>query len=88
MRNAFHGWPRWIALAGVLALGSGAGAQEDGDTSAAPPEQAPPRAEAPAPAQRDEARRPRGEADDAEDDVFVPTEEIGADEEVVFPVDI
>jgi len=84
--RSFRGWPTSILLAGVLALGFAASAQEDGDRSAAPPAQAPqtPRTEAPAPGPRGQAQRP---ADD-EDDVFVPTEEIGADEEVVFPVDI
>jgi|GEM_PF-1673976 len=84
--KAFRGWPTSIVLGGVLALGFAAGAQEQGDRSAAPPAQAPqsPPAETPAPVQRERTQRPAG----GEDDVFVPTEEIGADEEVVFPVDI
>lgn len=66
----------------VLALGQSGRAQDD-----APPPESPP-AEAAEPAQAEtpeQAARPRR---DAEDDVFVPTEEIAADEEIVFPVDI
>jgi hypothetical protein len=65
-------------LAGAIALGwlaSGALAQ-DADSEADPPAQ-----------QTDpgsETDLPRGN----DDDVFIPTEEIPADEEVTFPVDI
>jgi len=85
--KAFRGGPTSIVAAGILALGFAAVAQETGDRSADPPAEAPapPRAEAPAPSQGGGAQR---SAERAEDDVFVPTEEIGADEEVVFPVDI
>ena len=62
------------ALFAVLALGSSAGAQDDADAPAEPAETEP---------AGDETRAPR-----PEDDVFIPTEEIAADEEVVFPVDI
>jgi hypothetical protein len=44
--------------------------------------------EAPRNAGGDRAERPDADDDSAADDVFVPTEEIGADEEVTFPVDI
>jgi len=73
------GWRAVAAAAGVLgvlALGAGAFAQDE-----APAE---PADEAPAPASENAPRRPPRN----ENDVFIPTEEIAADEEVVFPVDI
>ena len=66
------------ALFAVLALGSSAGAQDEPDAPAEPAETEPAGEETPAP--------PRSAGD--ADDVFIPTEEIAADEEVVFPVDI
>jgi hypothetical protein len=65
----------------VLALGLFAltcAAQE-----APPPERTPAPAEAPPPVQS-----PPRASTEASDDVFIPTEELAADEEVTFPVDI
>lgn len=69
-----------VLAAAAAALLAGAFAQE-----------ADQEAERPAPAERPETEsatppEPRGRAEG--DDVFVPTEEIGADEEITFPVDI
>ena len=67
-----------LAALAALVLASPMAAQ---DEQATPPE----------PAQDAEQGRsapPRRPAPEGEDDVFIPTEEIGADEEVVFPVDI
>lgn len=77
--EALRGAALAAGVLAVLALGQSGRAQDD-----APPADSPP-AEASVPAEAEQAARPRR---DAEDDVFVPTEEIAADEEVVFPVDI
>lgn len=73
----------WL-LAAALAVSAAPG-QEGGDAAGETDE-----TQAPAPPDRDEA--PGGseaEAPDAGDDEsFVPTEELSADEEVTFPVDI
>jgi len=66
-----------LAALAALVLASPAAAQ---DEQPAPPETA-------QDAERDRSA-PRRPAAGGEDDVFIPTEEIGADEEVVFPVDI
>lgn len=70
----------------AAALASGAVAAQD------PAQQTPPAQQtedAEAPQDTEEDRTPPRDADDgAADDVFIPTEEIGADEEVTFPVDI
>jgi hypothetical protein len=82
------------SLLTVLALGPSAGAQDGADAPAAPPDAADSAAaETPAPAapresDQEESAPPPRSAGNASDDVFVPTEEIAADEEVVFPVDI
>lgn len=73
----------------VLALGAAAPfAQEAPDEAGDPP--AP--AEAPEPAAEDDAGPAGAGGRDVparpDDDVFVPTEELDADEEVTFPVDI
>lgn len=82
LKDALGGWRAAAAVAGVLgvlALGTGAVAQDE-----PPPAEREPAEEARAPAPEDAPPRPaRGD-----DDVFIPTEEIAADEEVVFPVDI
>jgi hypothetical protein len=46
--------------------------------------------QAPQPPPREDARPapPAEDADAGTDDVFIPTEELAADEEVTFPVDI
>lgn len=66
-----------LALLAALAVAAEAQAPEPG--AALPPAEAP-EAEAPEP----EAPEPA----DASDEVFIPSEEIQADEEVTFPVDI
>lgn len=66
-----------IALAGVAALALAQ--DEQGPEGAAEPQEG-----------GDRAREsgPEGFSREADDDVFIPTEEIPADEEVTFPVDI
>jgi len=59
-------------VAALLGLFLSAGAQDEPEPPAEP-----------------EAERPRApQEQDASDDVFIPSEEIQADEEVTFPVDI
>ncbi len=70
-----------LSLAALVTTG-----QEAGDE----PGSAPPEAEEPAAEPAAEpAEEPAGDASrGASDDVFIPTVEVQADEEVVFPVDI
>jgi hypothetical protein len=72
---------RWPLLLIALAIGATTIAQD------APPEQgdAPAQAEPPASAP---PSPPPAPGTRASEDVFVPTEEIAADEEITFPVDI
>jgi hypothetical protein len=80
-----------LSVLAVLAQGPIARAQDDADAPAEPAETTetaePAQTAEPAePAPSEEPTPPRAGNDS--DDVFVPTEEIAADEEVVFPVDI
>ena len=71
-------------LLGVLGL-SVAAFVTSGQEAEDEPESPPPAAEEPVEQAAEEARAvPRG----GSDDVFIPTVEVQADEEVVFPVDI
>ncbi|MDH3418006.1 MAG: hypothetical protein OEM78_00905 [Gammaproteobacteria bacterium] len=70
---------RWMLAAllwGALALAVSA---QESQEEAPPAEPAPPPAE-PAPPQADEER--------TLEEIFIPSEEIGADEEVTFPINI
>ena len=70
---------RWVLAAllwGALALAVSA---QESQEEAPPAEPAPPPAE-PAPPQADEER--------TLEEIFIPSEEIGADEEVTFPINI
>lgn len=91
--------PIRLSLLFVLALGAWAlPAQDDGGfTNAVPAEAAAQQAEdapeadeteAPRPAEDEAAPERADPLGDGADDVFVPTEELQADEEVTFPVDI
>src|SRR5690606_17695965 len=71
------------ALLAALLVAFGAAAQDGGDREAASQPAEPPATEGTEP----DAAEPPGRGADP-DDVFVPSEEIGADEEVTFPVDI
>jgi len=66
-------------LAAALLLAMPSAAQDERPT---PPEPAPDAGQDRGPAS---SGRP---ASDEDDDVFIPSEEIGADEEVTFPIDI
>jgi hypothetical protein len=71
----------FLVSAGLALVTAGTPAQVDAPAEADPAENTEP-ASPPAP---ESAPLP---APDPQDDVFVPTEEIAADEEVTFPVDI
>ena len=86
---------RWICAIGLMTLGSiivGAQETEPGAAPEAVPESAPPAAPAPEAGTSSEA----GAAETGEaqpeivplDELFIPSEEIAADEEVIFPVNI
>lgn len=86
---------RWICAIGLMTLGSiivGAQETEPGAAPEAAPESAPPAAPAPQAGTSPEA----GAAETGEaqpeivplDELFIPSEEIAADEEVIFPVNI
>lgn len=90
-KGAFADGPR---RAGVLALllaslALGASAQEGSDGPSESTEASREAAESPAPEQEPPAAQaPERNARPDEEDVFIPSEEIAADEEVTFPVDI
>lgn len=75
---------RMVAVIGMLAFVGGAATGQQSEPPAGPPAaEQPPATQTPPPAPRDGSRRPAADAD-----VFIPTEELSADEEVTFPVDI
>lgn len=71
---------RGVGLA-VLTLMAAVALGQDADETPAPGDASA------GPAERDSGPAPATESSEA-DDVFIPTEEIPADEEVTFPVDI
>ena len=72
-----------LMVLGLLSVGTLAQESEQQAPRDAPP-QAPPREEAPPPEPAEPPARPGRAADD----VFIPTEELAADEAVTYPVDI
>ena len=83
---------RDLYLLSALALATAGIVAQDADAPARAQEPAQPRAQEPA-TPRAEPAQPAPESSDAApggdvDDEFIPTEEILADEEVTFPVDI
>jgi len=77
---------QWVLLAlGLLSLCAVAQEGQPPTQSPVPPAQSPPPpAQSPVPPAQD----PPQASPRASDDVFIPTEELSADEEVTFPVDI
>jgi hypothetical protein len=75
---------RWSLTLGIAVVTSMALAQEPaGDPATRTPPSAPPSSQAPAPPAQGASPAPT-----PTDDVFIPSEEVQADEELAFPVDI
>ena len=79
LRRVSTGWGVLAAAGAFGFLAATVGAQAPAPT---------PPAETRPPASQDDAAPPALPLPDADDDVFVPSEELPADEEVTFPVDI
>jgi hypothetical protein len=83
-----------VALGVAVAALAGVGAllAQDNSPAAPAPAQPPPAAGAPPaaapPPSSAEAPAPTGPGENVDDEVFIPTQELNADDQVTFPVDI